>query len=630
MDDHLSIGVIGHVDHGKTTLVKALTGIETDRLAEERERGLTIVLGFAHLKTSTGQIDLIDAPGHADFVRAMISGATGIDAALVCIDAGEGFMPQTREHLRIISLLGITRAVIALTKTDLVAMDELAARQQVVRDDLASMGFDDVTIVPVCAPKGEGLDSLVAALDALFADRTQRADSEKFYLPFDRIFTKPGFGTVVTGTLRAGSLAVGDDAEIPDLGLAVKVRRLEVHGAEAARAMPGQRVAVNLRVDGGAKLVRGQSLASPDWLAPSEWWTATLRLADDVEMSLKNGKPVRLLYGTREVIVTLRLLDRDILHPGESAIVQFKLNPAEAAWDQDHFVVRTISPVETVGGGRFLNTRAARVQRFDQDAIAQLAAVDGADQHDAVLAIAEQAGAAGISVATIAEQLQASVEDVQRVLAEGGAFMSADGHVLAPGQAGTLSMKAIQLVQDHHAQFPSRTGMARLELIEKLGLTKSVGDLLVAGLCASGDMGITGDRISIHGFDPLGALGDAERERIQQLEATIRETPLMPPTLDEVGTVDKRNATRVELLIEIGRLVPLHDFKRKNLFLFHAEDIEQAVISLRAAWPPPAQFRLGEAREHLGVTRKFLQPVLEYLDKQKITQRREDVRKFLA
>lgn len=629
MDAHLSLGVIGHVDHGKTTLVGALTGIETDRLAEERERGLTIVLGFAHLETAKGQIDFIDAPGHADFVRTMISGATGIDAALVVIAASEGVMPQTREHLRIISLLGIDQVVVALTKTDLVAAEDLPARRRGVEEYLAAMGFEDTILIPVCAPTGEGLDQLIAGLEALFDKRTARPDTGRFYLPFDRVFTMPGFGTVVTGTLRGGSLAVGDDAEIPDLGIAAKVRRLEVHGAEVQRAESGQRVAVNLRVSSGAKLSRGQALASPGWLAPSEWWSATLQMAGDVDTSLYNGKPVRLLHGTREIITTLRLLDRDVIAPGETANVQFKLKPPEAAWDGDHFIVRTVTPVETVGGGHFVDTKAKRIPRHDSEGIKQLAAVSGDDEASAILATAEQAGAGGIRLEDLAQRLSLPVSDIEAALAQSGAVIGADGLVLGARQAASLSGSVLEYVQRYHADHPLRTGVARLELIEQLGVERAAGDLVIAALVSSGELVVAGDRISEAGFDPLGGLSDGERIRVEFLEARLRETPLMPPTMEELAAGDKRDPSRAELLIEIGRVVPLWDFKRKNLFLFHAEEVGLAVEALRSTWPPPAQFRLGEAREQLGVTRKYLQPLLEHLDKQKITRRRDDFREFL-
>lgn len=629
MGDHLSIGVIGHVDHGKTTLVKALTGIETDRLAEERERGLTIVLGFAHLETARGQIDFIDAPGHADFVRTMISGATGIDAALVVIAASEGVMPQTREHLRIISLLGIDQIVVALTKTDLVAAEDLSFRQAAIQNDLAAMGFKDAVLIPICAPTGDGLDNLVSGLEALFDSRQARPDVGRFYLPFDRVFTVAGFGTVVTGTLRGGSLATGDDAEIPELGIAVKVRRLEVHGDEVGRAEPGQRVAVNLRIGGGAKLSRGQAMATPGWLAPSQWWSATLQMAGDVEVSLRNGKPVRLLFGTREIITTLRLLDRDIIAPGERANVQFQIKPPEAAWDRDHFIVRTVTPVETVGGGHFLNTKAARIPRYDSAAIGQLAAASGSDAASAILATAEQAGPDGIQAADIAQQLSLPVSDVMAAIAASDSLIGDAGLVLGLRQAAVLSRRAVEQVEGYHSANPGRTGIARLELLEKLGGRPAAVDLVLARLIGSGELASDGSHISLAGFDPLGALSESERNRVEGLEARLRQTPLMPPTMEELAASDKSDVSRAELLIEIGRVVPLWDFKRKNLFLFHTKDIEDAVASLRAAWPPPAQFRLGEAREQLGVTRKYLQPLLEYFDKQKITRRRDDFREFL-
>ncbi len=576
MQDHLSVGVVGHVDHGKTTLVKSLTGTETDRLAEERERGLSIVLGFAFRETDKGVIDFIDAPGHADFVRTMISGATGIDAALVVVDVNEGIMPQTCEHLRIVSLLGISRLVVALTKIDLATDGVVASAEAALRTYLSSVGFSDVVFVPVCALSGQGVDRLVAALEQLFQKEAEQAHGDKFYLPFDRVFTVRGFGTVVTGTLRAGTMKIGDEGQIIGTNAAARVRRLEVHGTEVDVAKPGQRVAANLRVDGGVTLERGQAVAAPGWIEPSEWWSASLNMAGDVEVSLKNGKPVRLLHGTREVIATLRLLDRDIVAPGEQANVQFHLKQPEGAWDQEHFIVRTISPVETVGGGRFLDTAATRIKRYDENAIRRLASGEAED----------------------------------------------DG--VDPSES------MIEAVQAYHASHPMRVGMPRLELADKLGLERQTMTDLLARLQAAGRLIDHGAQISLADFDPLESLDDRERARVEALESLIRETPLMPPTLDEVVALDRQNKASAELLIETGKVVPLHDFKRKNLFLFHATDIEDAVASLRQAWPPPARFRLGEAREHLGVTRKFLQPLLEYLDKQKITQRREDFREMLS
>ena len=628
MAGQLAIGVVGHVDHGKTTLVKALTGTETDRLAEERERGLSIVLGFAFRKTEQGLIDFIDAPGHADFVRTMISGATGIDAALIVVAANEGIMPQTREHVRIVSLLGMERTVVALTKSDLVSADELLTAEAKIRAYLSDMGFAEGAVVPVCAPTGEGMDELLTALGDLFQNRIRPTDRGRFYLPIDRVFSMHGHGTVVTGTLRGGALTLGDEGEIAGTGIIARLRRLEVHGHEVCRADPGQRVAANLRIDGGIKPLRGQALASPGWLTPSEWWSAALRMADDAATNLRNGKPVRLLFGTKEVIATLRLLDRDEIAPGDAATVQFHLREPDAAWGREHFVIRTLSPVETVGGGRFLDTQASRIKRYDDQALAIMEAGSGEDAGIAIPAFVEQMGSCGVLVMTLAQKFSVSESFVRESAAKAGALVG-DDLVIGVRSGKSMREKLTGLLAAYHTDHPTRFGMALLELGEKLDVSMKALDLVVAALRETGEVVEHSQRIGLSEFHPLNGLSDSEKVRIDYLEARLRQTLLMPPTMEEISTGDKRDVARAELLIEIGRVVPLYDFKRKNLFLFHVKDIENAVESLREAWPSPDQFRLGEAREHLGVTRKFLQPVLEYLDKQKITRRREDFREFL-
>ena len=345
----LSVGVIGHVDHGKTTLVKALTGTETDRLEEEKRRGLTIVLGFAYLQSQSGMIDLIDAPGHADFVRTMISGATGMDAALLVVAASEGVMPQTVEHLRIAHYLGINKVVVALTKTDLVTEDIQSQAEQDAQDLLASLDMQVQAVVPVAALEGRGIDALVAVLDGLFEQQSARESEGGFYLPFDRVFTIQGFGTVVTGTLRGGALRVDDEGMLAPSGAPVRVRGLEVHGESVAEALPGQRVAANIRTS--ADVERGLALAASGRMAEAEFWDARVTLGPDVSRPLKNGQPLRLLHGTTETQVAIRLLDRDRLGAGEEANVQFRLKDKAAAWPRDCFILRTVTPVRPLAAG---------------------------------------------------------------------------------------------------------------------------------------------------------------------------------------------------------------------------------------------------------------------------------------
>jgi selenocysteine-specific elongation factor len=627
MSDHLSIGVIGHVDHGKTTLVKALTGTETDRLAEEKRRGLTIVLGFAYRQTPMGMIDFIDAPGHADFVRTMISGATGIEAALIVVAANEGIMPQTVEHIRIAALLGIKRAVVALSKTDLATPDDIVGSSVAVRDFLMDSGFDDPLIVPVSAQDGTGIEALVGALEGLFQDRSPRPESDGFYLPFDRVFTVQGFGTVATGTLRGGIMRGEDLGEILPTGDTARVRGLEVHGQTVEMARPGQRVAVNIRTD--ATLNRGQALASTGLMQPASYWDAHLRLTGDNDRPLKNGTPVRVLHGTTETQATIRLLDRDRMLPGETADVQFRLKVPAAAWDQDHFVVRTISPLATIGGGRFLNTRARRRKRFDDATMAQLQAVGGTDVGQAVVAHVAQAGLSGVPMAELEQRFSASGDDLQAMLRVANCHIAADHTVFDDGVIREAGADVVAAVGQFHADQPSRLGIGQPELVEAHTLGAAAAQIVFGTLVDAGEIQLGQGLVSLPGFDPLAALGEAKRAYLDQLETRIRDDAMTPPSMGEIVADNSRDKGLAELLIEVGRVVPLYDHKRTNLFLFHHGAIDEAVVALQQAFAGGVEFRAGEAREVLNSTRKYMIPFLTYLDRQNITRRKDDLRQIV-
>jgi selenocysteine-specific elongation factor len=626
MSDHLSIGVIGHVDHGKTTLVKALTGTETDRLEEEKRRGLTIVLGFAFRETPSGIIDFIDAPGHADFVRTMISGATGIDAALIVVAANEGIMPQTLEHIRIASLLGIDKAVVALTKTDLSSEEETAQTAQNVQSLLLETGFQDPTIVPVSALSEQGLPQLVAALEGLFDSTPRRADGGAFYLPFDRVFTVRGFGTVATGTLRAGVMSVDDVGEISPLGASARVRGMEVHGKPADRAEPGQRVAVNIRTD--ASLERGQALASTGLLAPAALWDASLQLTDDIQKPLKNGTPVRVLHGTTETQAAIRLLDRDRLLPGEAANVQLRLRVPAAAWDQDRFILRTVSPVATIGGGRFLNTQARRRKRFDDTTMDQLQAVGGDDAVEAFLAHLAQAGLEGVALADLSQRFAMPDQQVRQLVGEKNGVVGADSTVYGGAAIEGLAANMLQLVGAFHEDQPSRLGIGKPALISGLSAPTEAVALVLDRLADDGQLLVNKGQISLPGFDPFAALSEAKRAHLDRLEAHIKDAAMMPPSMGEVTDENPQDKKLAELLIEVGRVLPLYDHKRTNLFLFHRAAIDDAVVAMQAAFPPPAEFRVGDVRAVLDSTRKYMIPFLTWLDRQNITRRADDMRQM--
>jgi selenocysteine-specific elongation factor len=629
MADQLTIGVIGHVDHGKTTLVKALTGMETDRLAEEKRRGLSIVLGFAYRETPRGLIDFIDAPGHADFVRNMIAGATGIDAALVVIAANERIMPQTVEHVRIASLLGIKRCVVALTKTDLVSPEDTAAAADEARSFLKDGRFTEVSVAPVCAPSGLGIDELVTALECLFAGREARTDVGRFYLPFDRVFSARGFGVVSTGTLSAGVMTVGDVGEILPAGWKATVRRLEVHGQETKSAKPGQRVAVNLRIDGGGELARGMYFASPGWLAASEFWDAALTLSDDRNAEIKNGASVRILHGAKETIARAHLLDRNRLRPGETANVQFKLAKPDAAWNQERFIVRSITPVATIGGGQFLDTQAKRRKRFDDDANKQLEALTQVDTADALATFVAGAGADGVELSTLAEKFGLSEVKAKEQAISADCVVAGNGLTLDASVASDLRAQTLSALATFHKTNPARAGLARNELSDLAALPPAAFDATLAQLLETSDVVDDGGSLSAAGFDPFESVNQKDRELLSALETRIKNAGVAPPTLGELAKENSRFKSLAQILIESKRVAPIYDGKRVHLFLFHKGAIDDAVGKLREALPPPTEFRAGEAREALGATRKYVVPLLEYLDKQGVTQRSQDFRQLV-
>ena len=451
-------------------------------------------------------------------------------------------------------------------------------------------------------------------------------DGSGFYLPFDRVFTVQGFGTVATGTLRAGQMRTDDTGVIVPDGGQARVRGMEVHGQSVDTAQPGQRVAVNIRADNS--LERGQALASDGLLQPAEYWDARLRLVDDGGRPFKNGTPVRVLHGTTETIATLRLLDRDRMGAGEEADVQFRLRVPDAAWDQDRFILRTISPVATVGGGQFLNTHARRRRRFDAGTMADLRAVAGDDTQEALLAHISQAGPDGTTLDDLSRRFSATDQDITGWITASGGAIGSGGEVFSAAIMDDVSELLVQAVGSFHDQQPSRRGLALPELVNSAGVPATVAGVAMDRLVERGQLAIDHGLISLPGFDPLAALGDARRPYLDRLETRLRDAAMKPPSMDEIVGENPQDRDLAELLIEVGRVLPLYDFKRTNLFLFHRAAVDQAIDALYAAFPPPTEFRAGEAREVLDSTRKYMIPFLTWLDRQHVTVRVDDFRQM--
>ncbi|MCJ2076655.1 SelB C-terminal domain-containing protein [Methylobacterium sp. HMF5984] len=622
----LLVGVIGHVDHGKTALVRALTGIETDRLKEEKARGVSIVPGFALLAPEgrDGEIDLVDLPGHERFVRAMISGATGMGAVLLAVDANEGIKPQTIEHLEIARLIGVRRGVVALTKSDLVAPDALAERAAEVAAVAARAGLEAPAVVATSTLTGAGLPALSEALAALLDASPPRADDGFPYLPVDRVFSRAGFGTVVTGTLRRGRLSVGDAVAIVPGGPTATVRGLQIHGRAVATAEPGRRTAVALRGVGLSDLSRGQALAPPDLLVPSRWLDVSLTASPGGD-PLPGGTALRLLFGTSEVAARLRLLDRDALEPGATAPAQLHLDAAVTVPAREPFILRRDSPAITVAGGRVLDPDSRRRKRHDPRVLADLAGLAGGGPAEALAIRLAQAGAAGAGLRDLARVSGTAPDRVRALLPALGAREVGERILGGPAFA-SLRDAILAVLAGHHRDQPMEHGLPAERIVKALGLAEPVAAAALRDLVATGDVAQGGALFRRAAFNPARN----ESEVARRLEAVFRQAGLNPPDEAEAIGRDVRRREALTYLVGAGTVIRAVDRVQRRAVLFHKAAVEEARAKLRTAFPgatqPESGFLAREAGAALGISRKFSIPLLEHLDATGFTRRAGDRR----
>lgn len=624
----LTLGVIGHVDHGKTALVRALTGIETDRLREERERGLSIVLGFAHLALDHGTVDFIDVPGHEDFIRMMISGATGIDGVLLVVAANESVMPQTREHFDIARLLGIDRGLIAMTKTDLISDESLAIAEQSVRELVAGSFLQDAPFVRVSTVTGDGVDSLKAELASLFVPEAEGDVADTFFLPIDRVFAMPGFGVVVTGTLRRGCLTEKQVVEVLPRGYTATVRALQNHSQPVEMAYPGQRIAVNLRGVEREDVDRGDVLASKGFLTPTRRLDVELELLSDNEHELKNGAAVRLLLGTSAVTARVRLLGQHVLRPGETGYAQLRCQGDVVTHRDERFVLRSISPAHTLGGGRVLVVNAERHLRFDAPTLERLERTAATDSQAVFEARLADAGVAGLGTDAVQQELSLSAEAIAAAVDHARAVRIGDSHIVDQASYAALLTHIIATLDGFHAAHPKQQGLAAAALSHELE-TESEPKVLryaVAELAGSRELLMEGGVLRRPGFDPLHGLPADERAIAAQIEQQFLADGLNPP---DVGSVKKAAPVKQQLfrlLLDIGTLVRLKTYDRKSGMVLHHKVLTAIEQRLEERFPYPQTFTVAEVRDLLNATRKSVVPLMEHLDSIGATVRDGNVR----
>jgi len=629
---HVIVGTAGHIDHGKTALVKALTGIDTDRLKEEKERGISIELGFAFLRLEEGiTLGVVDVPGHERFVKTMLAGVGGIDLVILVIAADEGVMPQTREHLHICQLLGIRRGLVALTKKDLVEPEWLDLVQEEIRTFLTGTYLDEAPILPVSSLTGEGLRELRNALASLAAEIQPRRGDGIVRLPIDRVFTIRGFGTIVTGTLWTGSLAIGDEVTILPKDLPSRVRRLQVHNESVEKALAGQRTAVNLPGLETDQIERGDLLCLAGTLRVSTSLEATLALLPDAPKPLANRARVRFHLGTAEILARAILLDREKLNPGEEAYVHLRLEQPTAAMPHDRYVLRSYSPATTVGGGVILDPYPSLKRRRRPEVVAHLKILERGSSRDRLLQILKS-NTSPLSPLSLQSLASLDPEALQGELRE---LLTAGKIIQLPGRDGEaylhreiyedLCGTILSLLRQFHAQNPLREGISKEELRSRLarGVAPALFAQLLNDLTVAKEVAQDRDRVRLTAHRPQ--LSAAEAALTERLETLYRTAGLQPPTVDaafkEAGA-DRRAAQAVFFrLVEQGTLIKITD----DLYV-HRDAYEQAKARLLEYLAQHSSISVPTFKDLLGITRKHAIPYLEHFDQIKLTRRAGDDR----
>lgn len=623
------VGTAGHIDHGKSTLVKALTGTDPDRLSEEKARGMTIDLGFAFLRSPAGRsVSIVDVPGHERFIKNMLAGVGGIDVAMLVIAADEGPMPQTDEHLAILDLLDVRTGLIALTKRDLVDGDWLDLVTEEVRERLAGTVLEGAPILPVSAITGEGLPELLSALDGILASATPSTSRAKPRLPIDRVFTVAGFGTVVTGTLTGGELAVGQELSVMPRGQTTRIRGLQTHAKKVDRARPGSRVAVNVAGLAVEDLRRGDVLTLPNVLFPSQRLDARLRLLRGSPVQLEQNHQVDFFVGSAELPGWITLLDRERLEPGETGWVQFRFREPIAVLKGDRFIIRRASPSLTIGGGEIVDAGPTRHRRFRPEVLNALETLAAGSPDEIVLQTLE---AGPSEVKSLRSKLPAGLTDEQvdsaldQLIAEGDALNLSNESgpprpndvVIAMTEWEGLVAKIAEILAAFHATSPMRRGMPREELKSRLRLSgpPRLFDDLLRTSARREEIADEGASVRLPSF--AITIDPTRRAVANRYLAALRSMPYAPPAPAEHGV----DADTLGALVDLGEVVKVAEGVYYDPSAYAS--IERSVLEILER---DGTITLGGFRDHFQSSRKYAQATLEYLDQRRITRRIGDER----
>ena len=626
------IGTAGHVDHGKSTLIAALTGTHPDRLKEEQAREMTIELGFGWMTLPNGEeVGIVDVPGHRDFIENMLSGIGGIDAALLIIAADEGVMPQTKEHLAILDLLQIPTGLIVLTKTDL-ASDSgwLDLVEMDIRTAVAGTVMKDAPIIRVSAKTKTGLDQLISALSKILEEKPTRLDLNRPRLPIDRIFSMSGFGTVVTGTLLDGHLSVGDEVEILPSGQKGRIRGLQTHQKKENVAVPGSRTAVNISGVETEIIRRGEVVVHPNQYQSARRLDARFRLLKDATSSIKHNSEVKFFVGASETIANLRLLGIEELNPGEEAWIQLELRDPVVAVRGDCYILRRPSPSETLGGGMIVDHQPkGRHKRFDENVLRSLESLSQGTPSDILLEAAMGTNAAPVKEIITRSRLESG--DVESVLKEllaagtllpleeGALNVTSDALVIALPHWNGLREKIMQTVETYHKTHPLRRGVSREELKSKLKLSPRVFNAVLKKLVTENILVDAGGTVSAIGHEIT--FDNGAQAKIREMMRRFENSPYSPPGVKECQAEVGEEV--LNALIEMGDFVSV-----STEVVFRKQDYDSMVLNIRKSLEQRGTITLAEVRDLFNTSRKFAQAFLEHLDAIGLTARDGDFRRL--
>ena len=623
---NITLGTAGHIDHGKTALIKCLTGCDTDHLKAEKERGMSIDLGFAPCTVSGLEVGIVDVPGHENFIKTMVAGATGIDGAIFVIAADDGVMPQTREHFDILTLLGVKYGIVALTKVDAVEPERVKKVTAEVRDFLTGTFLQDAPILPVSSITGEGFDTFYEALKELVDTIEPKKTDGVFRLPVERTFSIKGYGTVVTGIPVAGSVKIGDEVVLFPHGTKGRIKAVQVYKRNSDTAMVGQCAAINVPQWDYKDIGRGCTVTLGDYFSPQQWYLCSLRVLPHVKSPLKNGANIKFHTGTSEVVATVFLLEGSNVAAGRECLVQVRLNRPQriVAAPRDRFILRSLSPVHTIGGGMIIEALAKKLKRKDEGVLQ-----DVQDRAKAVMAEGDfveyciktagdfAVGESGLSIR--AKMLPGPLKEILAGLVAGSEVLNLSPKLfIHRDTCRDVQQKLLDIVGEFHRSKPESPGLSTEQLHEASRLKKDVFDGLVKMLVSQGKLVERKHRLALPEHQEM--FSDDEQKLLRSIESLFKTRPFTPPKLDEVARdiaakpEDVQKALKI--LIEQELLVRVD----KDL-LFHREAVERAREALVTYITEQGGLESVKFKYLLDTTRKFAIPLLDYFDRIGVTRR---------